>query len=101
MFESTKFKVLEIIIQNRHASFDDMQVALIREFHEMSWEEISSFVAILGKEGYLKNLYGDDTVRAISVQPDALARLYDAKETVKSVLAKAIIERIFKLVPLA
>lgn len=100
MFESTKFKVLEIIIKNRHAIFDDMQVALIREFHEMSWEEISSFVAMLGKEGYLKNLYGDDAVRAIFVQPDALARLYDAKETVKSDMAKAIIKRILKLAPL-
>lgn len=100
MFESTKFKVLEIIIQNRHASFNTKRVELMKCLPEMSWEEISSFVAMLGKGGYLKNIYGDNALQAIFVQPDAFARLYGARETVKSDTARAIIDRILKLVPL-
>lgn len=101
MSETTKFKILEIILQNRHAGFDAMRVALMNSLPEMSWEQISSFVALLAKDGYLKNLRGDDDVQGILIQPDALARLYDEKETVKGEKAKEIIDRILKLVPLA
>lgn len=98
MVESTKFKVLEIILQNQRASFDAIQVALIRSFPEMSWEEIASFIALLGREGYLQNHYGDDALQAIFVQPAARARLYEARENTKSEMAKAIIDRIIKFV---
>lgn len=101
MFETTKFKILEIVIQNRHAGFDAMQVALIKALPEMSWEEISSFVALLGKDGYLNNLYGDNVIQGILVMPDALARLYDAREKAKSDKTREIIDRILKLAPLA
>ena len=101
MPETTKFKILEIILQNRHAGFDAMRVALMSSLPEMSWEQISSFVVLLAKDGYLKNLRGDDDVQGILVQPDALARLYEAKETVKGEKAKEIIDRILRLVPLA
>ena len=100
MVESTKFKVLEIILQNQRAGFDAIQVALIRSLPEMSWEEIASFIALLGREGYLKNLYGNDALQAIFVQPAARARLYAARENAKSEMAKAIIDRIIKFVPL-
>jgi len=100
MLETTKFRILEVIIQNRHAGFDAMQVALIKAFPKMSWEEISAFVTLLGKDGYLSNLYGDDVVCGILIQPDALARLYNAKETVKGEKARVLIDRILKLVPL-
>lgn len=63
----------------------------------MSWEEIASFVALLGREGYLQNFYGNDELQAVFVQPAARARLSDARENVKSEMAKAIIDRIFKL----
>ena len=77
-----------------------MRVALMSGLPELSWEVISSFIALLGKDGYLKNIYGDDDIQVIIVQPDALARLYDARETSKSEKAKEIIDRILKLVPL-
>lgn len=97
--DTMKFRVLEIILQNRHANFDTKRVALMSGLPEMSWEEIASFIALLGKEGYLNNLYGDNEVQAIAVQPDALARLYDARETSKSDKAKEVIDRILKLAP--
>lgn len=95
-----KFRVLEIILQNQHASFDVVQVALIKALPEMSWEEISSFVALLANEGYVKNLYGDNVIQAILVQPAALARLYDAREKSKGEKAREVIDRILKLAPL-
>lgn len=97
MFESTKFRVLEIILQNRNAGFNGIRVALMSGLPELSWEEISSFVALLGSEGYLQNLYGNDELQAVFVQPAARALLSDARENVKSEMAKAIIDRIFKL----
>lgn len=100
MFETTKFRVLEIILQNRRSGFDAMRVALMSGLPEMSWEEIASFVALLGREGYLKNFYGNDELQAVFVQPAALARLSDARENVKSEMAKAIIDRILKIIPL-
>ena len=100
MFESTKFRVLEIILQNRRAGFDAMQVALMRNLPALSWEEIASFIAVLGREGYLQNIYGDDALQAILVQPAALARLYDVRENAKSEMAKQIIDRILKIIPL-
>lgn len=101
MFEAMKFKVLEIIIQNRKAGFDAMQVALIKALPKMSWEEIASFVTMLAKDGYLVTLRGDDDIQNIVLQPDAFARLHDAREKVKGEKAKAIIEGILKLAPLA
>ena len=100
MFESTKFRVLEIILKNRRSGFDAIQVALMRNLPALSWEEITSFIAVLGREGYLQNIYGDDALQAIIVQPAARARLYDARENVKSEMAKAIIDRIIKFMPL-
>ena len=99
--DTTKFRVLEIIIQNRNANFDSLRIALMSGLPEMSWEEISSFITLLSKDGYLKILRGDDDVCGILVHPDALARLYDARETSKSEKAKEVIDRILKFVPLA
>ena len=101
MFESTKFKVLEIIIKNQNAGFNSVRVALMSGFPNMSWEEISSFVALLGEEGYVKNLYGDNELCYVAVQRSAFARLYGVRETVKSEKAKTIIEGILKLVSLS
>ena len=95
--DTMKFRVLEIILQNRHANFDTKRVALMSGLPEMSWEEITIFIAVLGREGYLQNFYGNDELQAVFVQPAARARLYDARENVKSEMAKAIIDRIFKL----
>ena len=39
MFESTKFRVLEIILQNRNAGFNGIRVALMSGLPELSWEE--------------------------------------------------------------
>ena len=77
-----------------------MRVALMSGLPTLSWEEIASFIAVLGREGYLQNLYGDDALQGILVQPAARARLYDARENAKTEMTKAIIDRILKLVPL-
>lgn len=101
MLDTMKFKVLEIIVQKRNADFDAQRIALMSGLPEMSWEVISSFIALLGNDGYLKNIYGDDELVAIFVQPDTLARLYDARETSKSEKTKEIIDRILKIMSLA
>ena len=84
MFESTKFRVLEIILQNRRAGFDAIRVALMSGLPEMSWEEITEFVGLLGSEGYVKTLYGDNELCAVIPQRGSLARLCDLQETPKT-----------------
>ena len=97
----TKFKVLEVIIKNCNADFNVMRKALMQAFPEFSWEMICSFVALLGKEGYIKNLYGDNELQAILIEPDAFARLYTEREISQNEQIKNIIDRILKLFPLA
>ena len=100
MFEARKFRVLEIIIQNRKAGFDAMRVALMSGLPEMSWEEIKSFVILLSTEGYVKIISGDNDIQYIAVQPTAIARLYSARETAKTENVKKIFDGILKLVSL-
>ena len=95
--DTVKFKILEVIVRNRGMLFDNMRVELMREFPEMSWEEICSFVALLSQEEYIKTLYGDNELKGILVQPTAFARLYDAKERARSETVKEIIDSILKV----
>ena len=95
--DTTKYKVLEVIIKNRYKSFEDIQVALITEFPEMSWEEICSYLYLLKQDGYINVLNGDNTILALRVQPTALARLSELKETTKDNQVKEIITRILQV----
>ena len=95
--DTTKFKILEVIIKNRGKKFDDIQVALINEFREMSWEEIKGFIYILKKEGYIAVLNGDNTILEVRVQPTTLARLRDEKEKAENENVKEIINRILQI----
>ena len=101
MFESIKFRVLEIILQNRRAGFDAMQVALIRGLPEMSWEEITEYVDLLGSEGYVKTLYGDNELCAVIPRRGSLARLRDLQETTENEKLKELLGRIISLIKLA
>ena len=93
----TKFKVLAVIIKNRPSDFYAIKAELMKNFPEMSWEKITSLIALFGKEGYLNNLYGDDELQSILVQPDALVRICTEKEIAKSEQVKTIIDRILRL----
>lgn len=95
--DTTKFRILEVIIKNRQKSFEDIQVALITEFQEMSWEEICSYLYLLKQDGYIAVLNGDNTILDLAIQPTALARLSELKETTKDNKIKEIITRILQV----
>ena len=95
--DTTKYQVLEVIIRNRQKNFETMQVELIKAFPEMTWEEICSFIYLLKQENYVAVANGDNTIVGMCLQPTALARLRDAKETAKSEKTKEIISRILQI----
>lgn len=68
MTETTKFRVLEIIIQNRNANFSVIRTALMKSLTELSWEEITEYIALLKQEGYVTTLYGDNELCAVILQ---------------------------------
>lgn len=101
MFEATKFRVLEIVLQNRHADFNAMRVALMSGLPTLSWEEITDFVALLGREGYVKTLYGDNELCAVTPQRGSLARLRELQETAENENLKELLGRIIGLLKVA
>lgn len=94
---TTKFRVLEIIIQNRHADFNGMRVALMSGLPEMSWELITEYISLLKSEGYVKTLYGDDELCQVALQGGTLARLCELRETADNEKMKAFLDRIIGL----
>jgi len=97
MFSTTKFQVLEIIIQNRHASFSDIRVALMKGLPEMSWEEITEFIILLKSEGYVITLFGDNELCAVALQRGARARIRDLHETAENEKLKDLFGRMLGL----
>lgn len=93
----TKFRVLEIIIQNRHASFDDIRVALMKGLPEMSWEEITEFIILLKSEGYVITLFGDNELCAVALQRGARARIRDLHENAENEKLKDLFGRMLGL----
>lgn len=97
MLSTTKFQVLEIIIQNRHASFDDIRVALMKGLPEMSWEEITEFIILLKSEGYVITLFGDNELCAVALQRGARARIRDLHENAENEKLKDLFGRMLGL----
>lgn len=97
MSRTTKFKVLEIIIQNRHSGFAATRVALMSGLPELSWEEITDYISLLKAEGYVKTLYGDDELCAVALQPSAIACVHKQYETAEKEKMKELLGRILAL----
>ena len=93
----TKFKILEIILQNRKSNFQTIQIALMSSFPEMSWFDIQDCIDTLGFEGYLKNSYADGELIDILVQPSASSNLRIFKETVKDKKIQKLIDSLIAL----
>lgn len=101
MSGTTKFRVLEIIIQNRNAGFNATRVALMSGLPELSWEEITDYVALLKSEGYVKTLYGDNELCAVALQRGALARVRYLKENAENEKLKELLGRIIALLKIS
>ena len=93
----TKFKILEIILQNRKSNFETIQIALMSSFPEMSWSELKDYIATLGLEGYLKNAYADGELIDILVQPSATSNLRAFKKAVEDKKIQSFIDRLIAL----
>ena len=101
MLGATKFRVLEIIIQNRSAGFNVTRVALMSGLPEMSWEEITSYIALLKSEGYVQTLYGDNELCAVALNRSELARVRDLQEIAENETLKELLGRILSLLKIA
>ncbi|MBQ3434429.1 MAG: hypothetical protein IJG24_05220 [Selenomonadaceae bacterium] len=101
MFESTKFRVLEIIIANRNKGFNAQRVALMRDLPELSWEEISDYILLLKFEGYVTVLFGDNEICAIALQRGAIARVREMHETADNKQLKELFCRILDLLKIS
>ena len=93
----TKFKILEVIIKNRNENFDAIRIALMREFPEMSWEDLKDFIVLLRHEGYVKTLYADDDLFDVCLQPGTKARLQDIFETTENEKLKSAVKALWEL----
>ena len=95
--DSVKFKILEIILQNRQYDFETIQSALVNSFPEMSKLDIQDCIDTLGLEGYLKTAYADGKLLDILVLPSASVNLRTFKETVKDKKLQRFIDRLLAL----
>ena len=55
---------------------------------------------MLGSEGYVKTLYGDNELCAVIPQRGSLARLRDLQETTENEKLKELLSRIISLIKL-
>lgn len=101
MFESKKFRILEVIINNRQSSFDVKRVELMKEFPEMSWEEITDYILLLKAEGYVQTLFGDNELCAVDLQRGALARVQDLRETSANKEIKELLGKLISLIKIS
>ena len=73
----------------------------MKDLPALSWEEITEFVNLLGREGYVKTLYGDNELCAVIPQHGSLACLRDLQETAENEKLKELLGRIISLIKLA